>query len=220
MYPKILFTQNNISLFWEQLQWDWVELDLSDASYIHNKCNIADQEDLQNYANKIMQEKNTNWAISSFWEYRRSMFEALDARQMVEEGRFYHLWMDIWAPEGFSLFSPLEWEIIESWYEDGYGNYGGYVVVKYNFWEENLYVVFGHLNPETLIPQWTKVQVWKEIGKLWNMQQNGWYFYHTHVQVLTQEWYDSGFVSKGYADEETFHQIKKYVLDPSYFVFG
>ena len=49
----------------------------------------------------------------------------------MDEGRVYHLGIDIIAPADTPILSPLDGEVIESTIEPGKANYGGYVIVRY-----------------------------------------------------------------------------------------
>ncbi len=205
------------SIFGEQARGTGVFIDLSDESKVFDECDIKNQEALQGYAQQLMKEYNTNWAISGFGERRERFFRELDAEQMVEEERFYHLGTDIWMPVDSTVFAPAEGVVVESDYEDGFGNYGGYVVLKHNT-AEAFYSFYGHLNPSTL-PSLNKVIKKNEkIARLGDMTQNGGYFYHTHLQILTPQGYRDGFVHKGYATDEVFSNIKQFILNPKFFL--
>ncbi|MEZ5022450.1 MAG: hypothetical protein R2728_04170 [Chitinophagales bacterium] len=73
----------------------------------------------------------TNWAISEFGENREKAFRLFGYPQMVNEGRFFHLGLDVWMPQNTSLHSPHNGRVVESMYEKGPGNYGGMVVIEY-----------------------------------------------------------------------------------------
>lgn len=219
MYPYNLRLTETHSCFGDQLRGDGLFLGLDDSSPVLDEINIADQSALQAYADQKLLEAGTNWAISAFGEPRERMFRALDCDQMVGEGRFYHLGVDFWLPAGSNIYAPLGGTIVESGYESGFGNYGGFVCVKHSQFNKPIYTFYGHLDPVTVLEVGQVITSGDVIGKLGNMQNNGGYFYHLHLQVLTESGYEAGFAHKGYATKKQFSEIDSYVLDSSYFLF-
>ena len=130
------------------------------------------------------------------------MFTTLGYEQMVAQKRFYHLGLDFWGPIVTAIYSPFDATIVESQYESGDGNYGGMVVVQFNIDTSTYYAVFGHIDIHSLPAIGTKVKKGMEIGRFGNIECNGGYFYHTHIQVLTQKGYDKGFTYQGYVNQE------------------
>lgn len=214
-YPYNLLNYELFPIFADKLKGAGVFVSLADGSEVFEKIDINDQKALQAYADDLMSEANTNWAVSDFGENRKFMFSELGHLQMVEEGRFFHLGLDIWAPVGFELFAPLAGEIVVSEYEAGAGNYGGMVVVKHEVEKQTFYTVYGHLNKDKL-PVLGLIQKADRIGFLGEMDSNGGYFYHVHLQVLTEVGFKKGFTNKGYATLEDFQKIEKYCLDPRF----
>ncbi len=213
-YPYSLVKQNVAGLFGQELQGEGCFIDLSDKGDIFDKCNVKDQVALQKEVDKILLAKNTNWAISDFGERRERFFKALDAQQMVAEERFYHLGLDIWMPVNTQIYAPLDGIVVQADYEDGYGNYGGYIVLKHNISNESFYSFYGHLNPRSLPAVGDSLKAGDKMARLGDMENNGGYFFHTHLQVLTEEGYKNNFVHKGYATDKVFATIENYVLDP------
>ena len=218
-YPYNLITKTNCSIFGNFPKGKGVFFDLSDASSLHNLLNLGDQTELQKYAEQLMEKCQTNWGISSFGEYRQKMFTALGFKQMVDQKRFYHLGLDFWGPIGTAIYSPFDATIIQSQYESGNGNYGGMTVIQFNIDAKIYYAVFGHLDIDSLADVGIKVEKGMEIGRFGNIECNGGYFYHTHIQVLTQKGYDDGFAYQGYATKETWQNISEYCLDPTFLLF-
>lgn len=204
-------------LFPWSLHGDGMMFSLSDNSSMTSE-DCSDQHAFQSRCDEIMSAGNTNWAVSRFGEKREKLFTQLGFTQMVDEKRFHHLWLDVWADEWTHVASIVEGEVVDSGYEDGEGNYGWYVVIKKEDSEWPLYFFIGHLDPETIPKKGSKLSTGDPIGQLGSMEQNGGYFYHLHLQILTQEGFQNGYQYKGYETEENFQNIEQYVLDPrSYF---
>ena len=217
-YPYSLLKQNKFPIFGDKTKGKGVFIDLSDKGNIFSECDIKDQQAVQVYADELMSSENTNWAISDFGERREKFFRELDAQQMVREKRFYHLGVDIWMSVNSEIFAPLDGKVVEASYEEGFGNYGGYIVLQHTIDSEIFYSFYGHLNPKILPEEGAELKAGDKLAQLGDMTQNGGYFYHTHLQILTQEGYDEGFAHKGYATDEIFSEIERYVLDPRYLI--
>lgn len=216
MYPYSLINLTTKSIFGNALKGNGLFLPLSDNSDVFDYIDIRNQNELQDFANNKMLEADTNWAISEFGEKRSFMFSELGFSQMVTEGRFYHLGVDLWLPEGTALYSPIDGEVVISMYEEGDGNYGGLVVIKHVIANEDIYSVYGHLDKEKLPKVGIQLHSGEKFAELGGMSSNGGYFYHLHLQVLTEKGYSEGFVHKGYSTEEQFKVIDKWCLNPNF----
>jgi len=218
-YPYFLVNECRCTMFRNNLKGDGVFFDLSDTSPLHDKLNFSSQNDLQNYANQQMQKHQTNWGISAFGEYRQKMFTALGYEQMVLQKRFYHLGLDFWGAVGTSIHAPFDGTIMQSQYESGTGNYGGMIVLKITSSTTPYYIVFGHLDIDTLSIVNTTINKGDLIGHFGDMTCNGGYFHHSHIQVLTQKGYEQGYAHQGYATRITWQNIQEYCLDPTFLLF-
>lgn len=207
-------------LFPEYAQGDGLILPLSDGSPFVWE-NVWSQDIFQEEMDLHMRQHSTNWAISRFGEKRKDLFHELKFDQMTEEGRFYHLGLDIWADAGTEVASLVDGVVVDSWSESGSGNYGGYVCLKSesNMWNP-VYIFIGHLDPNSVPEVGMSIQKSEIIGVLGSSDVNGGYFHHAHVQVITQEGYEAGYQFKWYATEQDFENIQKHVLDPSDFFSG
>lgn len=177
---------------------------------------IVNQELFNEKIWEYAQSKNANLVLSGFLENREHMFRALGCEQMVQEGRFYHLGLDVSAPVGTSLYAPLDGEVVVSMDEEGYGNYWGVLVIRHQINGQNLYSLYWHQNVDTLPAVGTIVKAWDKIAELWDYSWNGGYFHHVHLQLLTQKWFEQWYVSKGYIEKEYLPRIEEYVPNPNF----
>jgi len=168
----------------------------------------AQQSALQSSLESVAIKENAEWSVSGYLENRATILR--NYPQMVAEERFYHLGIDIGAPCGTKLYAPLDCEAAASGYEEGEGNYGGFTVLKCN----PLYMLFGHLDPGKLPPVGAKLKKGEGFAQLGNMEQNGGWYYHTHLQILTQMAFDEGWAGKGYCKESELAEIDRYCPDP------
>ena len=147
---------------------------------------------------------------TGYLEYRRDLLK--DCPQMAQEGRYYHLGIDVAAPSGTSLYAPSDAEIVVSEYEAGAWNYGGVVVLRMG----NQYVLFGHLNPETLLSVGTMLLKGQKFAELGDESCNGGWFEHLHLQVLTQRGMDEGWMHKGYCSAADLPEMPLLCPDPAF----
>ncbi len=118
---------------------------------------------------------------------------------MVAENRFYHLGLDIIVPLGMILHTPLKGVVNQTGYEEGNGNYGGYVLLKHEVeGMDTFYSLYGHLSTDSLPADGTILSPGEAFAEIGDFHENGNWFYHTHLQVITETGMQRGFIEKGY----------------------
>ena len=185
-------------------------LDLSDHSPLDRSL-LTNQILLQQYIERECLSKK-KWGLGGFREYR-SIF--LGYFPQSGEKRFYHLALDVTAPAGKPIHAPIEGIVFRSGYEAGVGNYGGYVVLQHKRENQDpFYSFYGHTEPASqpgvgaCIP---KGEVFARIG---DMDSNGHWFHHIHLQLLTQKGVDEGWIDRGNCTEEQLATIDDFCPPP------
>ena len=184
------------------------------SEYYDTFANVS-QAEFQKSLSDIMSRNGAQWSVSGYLENRATILK--DYPQMVNEGRFYHLGIDIHAPCGTKLYAPYDCEVAQSKYEEGEGDYGGLIILKCRKPGTTFYMLFGHLNPDKLPPVGTGLKKGEVFAEFGEMSQNGNWFYHTHMQVLTQKAFEQGW-EKGYCAEGELATIGEYCPDPLLFL--
>ena len=170
--------------------------DLSGASPLLQGLDVRDQKRFQAVLEEKMG-KDCRWGFSGYLERRESLLA--DCPQMVAEKRFFHLGLDIIVPLATPLHAPLAAVVQESGYESGEGNYGGYVVLKHESrWFETFYSLYGHLCKERLPSVGQSFSAGEAFARIGDFHENGNWFHHTHLQVITRKGLEQGYISKGY----------------------
>lgn len=103
------------------------------------------------------------------------------------EPRSLHLGLDIWAPAGTKLNSPLGGQIHSLQDNQGFGNYGPTLILEHHLEEATFYVLYGHLDGKTL-EKWKvgdPVAPGEYLGDIGNFPENGDWPPHLHWQVMT-----------------------------------
>ncbi len=179
---------------------------------------VKDMEILYHYMEGKLKNSGSKWSLSEYMGERKWMIEPFTS---TKGNRNVHIGIDIGLEKGAKLYAPLDAEVVNSEYEDGLGNYGGLVVLKHNIRGVIFYSLYGHLD-KALLPEvgakFKKGEKFAAVGEFRN-HNNG--FYHTHMQILTQEAYDNGWVNKGYCKKEDIQKVKKLCPNPMHLlVYG
>ena len=205
-YPFFLQQQSlqPFPLFGNALQGEPLYLDMSDQNRDLLTVNVADQEAYFAYMQGKMGERY-QWVISDYLEYRSTLLAHYP--HMAQEKRFFHLGIDITVAAGTSLYSPLNATVQNSGYEIGKGTYGGYILLKHTGNFETFYSFYGHMNPSTVPAIGSALQRGQKLGELGDMNNNGYWFPHLHLQILTERAFSEGYISKGYCTAEQLSEI-------------
>ncbi|MFN2353361.1 MAG: peptidoglycan DD-metalloendopeptidase family protein [Desulfopila sp.] len=170
--------------------------DLSPESTLFQNIDMRDQRGFQRILEEQMQEEYT-WGVADYLENRATLLA--DCPQMVSEKRFIHLGLDIIVALGTPLHAPLDSVVEETGYESGEGNYGSYVLLRHESPRFAIfYSFYGHLRYASLPRPGAIIAAGRPFAEIGDFHENGNWFYHTHVQILTQKGFDRGYISKGY----------------------
>ncbi len=196
-YPYVAYSEKvDIQPVFKGLSGDPFVVDLSVGSPVFNEVDILDQHAFQAWLEVKMQGRFT-WGLASYLEDRQTILSQYP--QMREEERYFHLGLDIIVDLATPLYAPLDAVVQESYYEEGEGNYGGNVLLRHDSpYFETFYSIYGHLNKELLPDVGAAFKAGEVFARIGDFHENGNWFYHTHLQVITQKGYDEGWVSKGY----------------------
>ncbi|MCL2375970.1 MAG: peptidoglycan DD-metalloendopeptidase family protein [Defluviitaleaceae bacterium] len=190
---------------------------LSDDSKYFDLFINASQKEIQELLDRETERHGKKWSISGYLENRANGLR--NYPQMIEQGRFYHLGIDINAPCGTKLYAPYDCGVALKDYDAGEGNYGGFIVLKCHRPESGIfYMLFGHLNPNKLPPLGAALKKGDKFAEFGSMDENGNWFHHAHLQILTQKAFDEGWAYKGYCTEAEVATIDEYCPDPFLFL--
>ena len=212
-YPFLLYSKivKHLPIF-TRLKGDPFIADLSNNSPLLQGIDARDQEKFQ----RVLEEKmgsEYHWGVSPYLERRDTLLA--DCPQMVADKRFIHLGLDVIVDLGTPLQAPLDATVAESGYESGEGNYGGYVLLKHeNPSYETFYSFYGHLGKTRLPAAGKTFSAGAAFAQIGDFHENGNWFYHTHIQVVTQKGLERGYVSKGYCSEKDLAGINNLCPSP------
>jgi murein DD-endopeptidase MepM/ murein hydrolase activator NlpD len=196
-YPFLLYSEKiDHRPVFTGLRGDPYVADLSPGSSLLKGLDVRDQRGFQRVLDERMG-TTYRWGLSPYLERRDTLLG--DCPQMVADRRFIHLGLDVIVGLGTPLHAPLDASVAESGYEDGEGNYGGYVLLKHTSrYFKTFYSFYGHLRKDRLPAVGSKVAAGTVFAEIGDFHENGNWFYHTHIQVITEKGLERGYVSKGY----------------------
>ena len=200
-YPFMLYnTGVEHRPVFQNLAGDPFVADLSRHSCLVADTDTRDQEKFQKLLEKQMH-PDYFWGFSPYLESRDTLLA--DCPQMTAEKRFFHLGLDIIVPVGTNLHSPLDAVVAESGYETGEGNYGGFVCLRHEGSRfESFFSFYGHLNRNKLPTTGQRVAAGEMFATIGDFPDNGNWFHHTHLQIITEKGMAAGYLSKGYCRED------------------
>jgi murein DD-endopeptidase MepM/ murein hydrolase activator NlpD len=200
-YPFLLYNEKiEHRPVFSGLKGDPFMADLSADSPLLRGINTRDQAKFQQLLEEKMGSKY-RWGLSPYLERRDTLLA--DCPQMVAEQRFIHLGLDVIVALGTPLHAPLDALVEDSGYESGEGNYGGYVLLRHestNF--RTFFSFYGHLHRDLLPAAGTMFKAGEAFAEIGDFHENGNWFYHTHIQVITQMGLEKGYAFKGYCNEK------------------
>lgn len=125
------------------------------------------------------------WGVGGYNEKRGNMYLA----PQYKNKRNIHMGIDIWAPAGEPVYSPLDGEVAYKAIHDQDGNYGGTLVLKHISNGDELYALYGHLSPASIagLDTGQSVKAGERIGVLGDESENGNWPPHLHFQVSLRD---------------------------------
>jgi len=212
-YPYIAWhPEVNIRPLFEGLLGAPFVTDMSVGSPVFDEVDVLDQRAFQAWLDASMKDRFT-WGVASYLENREAVLSQFP--QMRQEQRYFHLGLDVIVPLGTPLCAPLDAVVQTSDYEEGEGNYGGNVLLRHDSpLFDTFYSLYGHLNREKLPAPGTRFAAGQTFAWIGDFHENGNWFYHTHLQVITQKGVDEGWVSKGYCSAQDLAVIDRLCPSP------
>lgn len=136
----------------------------------------------QEFNNKVLNSSQSRYLVGRYLEDRADI---LAGSHIAEEGRTYHLAVDIFTRNQETVFAPCDGIVVRSSKESGLHNYGNYIIFQPAD-KEIPYMFFGHLadNKHTV----GKVMAGETLGQLGSYEntENGGWSIHLHLQILTE----------------------------------
>jgi len=166
--------------------------------YSDNNLNPRLPENRQEINNSLIESSGHRYLIGRYGEDRTAMLTDTSAGKA---GRVMHMAIDVFSKDLETVFSPCDGEIVRSDYEEGFGEYGNYIIIKPDV--KDFYIFLGHLSwvrPREM--RVTKGQAIARLGDYIDNENGGW-SRHLHIQILTELPEDS-VTPDGYSSKKDF----------------
>jgi murein DD-endopeptidase MepM/ murein hydrolase activator NlpD len=152
------------------------QLDLAD---------VADTEKFGHWINSQLQQHNCRFGIGGYMEHR-VIYQRSALFDTFDEPRRLHLGVDIWAPAGTSIFSPLAGKIHSFQDNNHFGDYGPTIILEHNLNGLVLYSLYGHLSRQSLegLKVGHAIESGQKIASLGHADENGSWPPHLHFQLM------------------------------------
>jgi len=175
---------NALPLLGERFAHEPCYIDLSeDGPHVEAVRNLS-QRDLDKYIKAIQAEHGVAWSLSGERERRMAMYRMFGLTES-----YLHIGLDVNVPAGTPLFAPFDCVVVAKGYDtrDGGGGFGGNITLKVEGYGETFYLMFGHLAKHIGRKVGDFVKAGEHFANTGDWTENGGWFDHTHVQVLTQK---------------------------------
>lgn len=166
---------------------DYVTINLSDAKTAKLGLDLSNEYDLQDYIDEYLRIHKAKAAYGGYLE-KRSLYNRSPhfKKKNLFHTRNIHLGLDVWAPEGTAVYSPLPGKIHSQQDNLSVGDYGPTLILEHSFDGFRFYTLYGHLSKVALnnFNTGEDIQINQPIAQLGDASENGNYPPHLHFQII------------------------------------
>lgn len=166
---------------------DYVSLDLSHQKTTELNIDLSTEFALQDYLEVYLKERKAKAAFGGYLE-KRSLYDRSSyfGDSSHSHKRNIHLGIDVWAPAGTPVYSPLSGKIHSQQDNLNFGDYGPTIILEHLLGGQKFYTLYGHLSRESLYSYnvGEEILIDKPIALLGSNEVNGNYAPHLHFQLI------------------------------------
>ncbi|MDX9940905.1 MAG: peptidoglycan DD-metalloendopeptidase family protein [Bacteroidales bacterium] len=161
-------------------------LDFSGSNKDLQTIDFGNTSQLDKYISAQIRKSGKQYGYGGYLEnrevYRRS---ALFSKNQ-DEARSIHLGVDIWAPAGQEVFSPLDAKIHSLQNNAQFGDYGPTIILEHKLEGKTFFTLYGHLSLESLmgLHPGDRIGPGTPFCQVGNFPVNGDWPAHLHFQVI------------------------------------
>ena len=168
---------------------------------------------------QAMREAGTDVAIGRYLEPRPIYTDpAFGAETLSADRRTVHLGVDVFAPAGTEVATPLDAVVFDVDVCEGHLDYGGLVVLRHQLPDGSAFgTLYGHLDPESLeqLTSGQRLDAGDVFAQLGDEPVNGGWPPHLHLQLLAADPRDLPDVPRGVVDPDDLEAHRAVYPDPS-----
>lgn len=162
------------------------QLDLTAENRSLDSATITDTSKFCKWVTRQLEEHQCKYAVGGYWE-NRTIYAGIPLFDNgIEEPRFLHLGVDIWAAAGTPVYAPLAGKVHSFNDNNNLGDYGPTIILEHDLEGLTLYSLYGHLSRKNLVGL-AVGQAFKAngaIGNLGEVHENGRWPPHLHFQLM------------------------------------
>ena len=162
------------------------QMDLTAGNKELDVATISDTGKFNQWAIKKLRDNGCIYGIGGYMEHR-TIYKGIPLFDNgVNEPRFLHLGIDIWAAAGTAVFSPLQGKVHSFNDNNNHGDYGPTIILEYDLAGLKLYSLYGHLSRKNLDGLYPGMQIGvnQQIGNFGDIDENGHWPPHLHFQLM------------------------------------
>lgn len=132
-----------------------------------------------------LEKDNCRYGIGGYNEHR-TIYSRSALFDMDQEPRRLHLGVDIWGPEGTTVYSPLDGTIHSFRFNNNFGDYGATLLLEHQVANRVFHTLYGHLSVASIENLITGSPVTKgqRIAEFGGIADNGHWPPHLHFQLI------------------------------------
>ncbi|MBN3520830.1 peptidoglycan DD-metalloendopeptidase family protein [Algoriphagus lutimaris] len=163
-----------------------LKMDFSPANSELTSVNLGNTQKFNDFVFDQLSNQNKKFGIGGYFEHR-AIYQRSEVFVTQElDFRNIHLGVDIWAEAGTPVFAPFEGEVYSLQDNQGFGNYGGTIILQHEIGGESLYSLYGHLKRSdlTLWKVGDQVKFGDLLCHIGPFPENGDWPPHLHFQLM------------------------------------
>lgn len=174
--PLIDFNKNSDQL---------LRLDLTSENKTLSEEVFSNTDAFCHWVDLQIRESGARFAIGGYAEHR-VIYSQNPLFKTDEEPRIVHLGVDIWAPAGSTIFSPLDAKVHSFNFNNALGDYGGIIILTHQCESLRFHSLYGHLSLNSLagLTVGMEVESGQKIADLGDVSENGGWPPHLHFQLI------------------------------------
>jgi hypothetical protein len=129
---------------------------------------------------------NCRYGIGGYMEHRTIYAGIPLFDNGLDEPRFLHVGIDVWASAETAVYSPLKGKVHSFNDNNNHGDYGPTIILEHNLDGLKLYSLYGHLSRKNLVELsiGMPISVNQQIGNFGSIDENGHWPPHLHFQLM------------------------------------
>ena len=160
-------------------------LNLTASNPAINPVVLSDTTLFSNWITSQISQQGARYGIGGYNEHR-IIYSRSSHFNAEDEPRCLHLGTDIWAPDGSSIYSPLDARVHSFHFNNHFGDYGPTIILEHYLKESSFYSLYGHLSLSSFdgLFKGKVFSAGQKLATLGNPSENGNWPPHLHFQLI------------------------------------